>query len=67
MAAEFKDWFTPYDHMGEDISFCQRAIALGHDIWVDPTVQCGHVGQIIVTEKFYDAYKLAEANNESKS
>lgn len=67
MAAEYKDWFTPYDHMGEDLSFCQRAIALGHDIWVDPSVQCGHVGQIIVTEQFYNAYKLAEANHESKS
>ena len=67
MAAEFKDWFTPYDRMGEDLSFCKRATELGHDIWVDPTVQCGHVGQIIVTDKFYNAYKTAEAQNESKS
>lgn len=63
MAAEFGDWFTPFNRMGEDLSFCQRVRDLGYDIWVDPTVQCGHVGQIIVTDKFYNAYKTAEANN----
>lgn len=63
MGAAYMDWFTPYDRMGEDISFCQRARKLGYDLWVDPNVQCGHIGQIIVTDKFYDAYKTAEANN----
>lgn len=63
MGAEFHDWFTPYNRMGEDLSFCDRTIKLGHDIWVDPSVQCGHVGQIVVTDQFYKAYKVAEANN----
>ncbi len=68
MAAEYSDWFTPYNRMGEDLSFCERTRNLGYDIWVDPSVQCGHVGQIIVTDKFYDAYRTAEANNvKSKS
>jgi len=59
MAAEYLDWFTPMNKLGEDLSFCQRATQLGYEIWVDPSVQCGHVGQVIVTDDFFDAYKNA--------
>ena len=59
MIAAKGDWFTPMYGMGEDLAFCMRANELGYDIWVDPTVKCGHVGNVIVTEEFYEAYKFA--------
>jgi len=68
MAAEFKDWFTPWGHMGEDLSFCKRARALGYKVWVDPTIKCGHVGNVVITEGFFNAYRTAEEMKiESKS
>lgn len=60
MFAQYNDWFTPEGRAGEDVSFCMRATDMGFEIWVDPSVQCGHVGQVIVTKDFYDAYKMAE-------
>ena len=33
--------------MGEDIWFCMAAQDMGHDIWVDPSLQIGHLGEYI--------------------
>lgn len=46
-------WFEPYHSFGEDLSFCLRARELGHRIWCDSTIKCGHVGQLIVDESVY--------------
>jgi len=37
----------------EDVAFCQRAAAVGCPIWLDPSVKCGHIGQLTVTEAWY--------------
>lgn len=37
----------------EDVPFCQKALAVGCPIWIDPTVKCGHVGQPAITEAWY--------------
>lgn len=37
----------------EDVPFCQKASALGCPIYVDPTVKCGHIGQLAVSEPWY--------------
>ena len=50
------DLFTP-DGCGEDISFCNRARRCGYDIWLDPSIECGHVGTNVVNRGFYDAYR----------
>ena len=50
---------------GEDLSFCWRARECGYKVLLDPTVKCGHVGHIVVTEQFFNAY--GGAKNESKS
>ena len=50
-----KDWFSPINHYGEDLSFALRAKSLGYKIYCDSTIKCGHVGQVIVTE---DVYKV---------
>lgn len=57
--AHTASWFTPKWGLGEDLAFCKRAIAAGHDVWVDPAVKCGHVGHIIVNEEYYKAYREA--------
>lgn len=35
----------------EDVVFCDKARALGFEIWCDGTIKCGHVGMFIVTPK----------------
>lgn len=51
---EFGRPFSPNDYFGEDISFCQRATALGYQIYVDPTVKLGHVGYTVFNEEVYE-------------
>lgn len=50
-----QDWFTPFEGFGEDLAFCMRAGELGHKIYCDSTIKCGHVGQVIVDETIWDA------------
>jgi len=66
VAAKFKTWFEPVNGFGEDLAFCWRARQCGYDILLDPTISCGHVGQVVVNESFYKAYSEVQ-NNESKS
>lgn len=43
----------PFEHitgMGEDMSFCYKAITLGHKLYCDSTIKCGHVGTKVYTE-----------------
>ena len=67
MSIASKDWrwFEPLKGFGEDLSFCWRARECGYKILLDPSVKCGHVGNIVVTEQFFNAY--GGAKNESKS
>jgi hypothetical protein len=41
-----KEWnfFKMQANLGEDVMFCQRAIAAGHEVFVDTGLQCAHVG-----------------------
>ena len=50
VALNYQTWFNPVHNFGEDLAFCVRARELGHKIWCDPTISCGHVGQLIVNE-----------------
>ena len=51
--AKHGNCFAPIANNGEDIAFCWRARDCGHHIYCDPTAICGHIGHIIVDEKFY--------------
>lgn len=66
MAAEYQTWFDPMLKAGEDLAFCMRVHKLGHKIYCDPSVQCGHIGNIIVTSHFYESLK-GSGKDESKS
>lgn len=39
-------WFRYEKDLGEDIFFCRKAQENGIEIFVDPTVKAGHVGQV---------------------
>lgn len=43
--------------MGEDIYFCWKAQQSGFEVWCDPTVDIGHVGEYVYTKADYDAYQ----------
>jgi GT2 family glycosyltransferase len=38
----------------EDVPFCQKAAALGYPILVDPSVKCGHIGQLVISQPWYE-------------
>ena len=54
---KFGPAFTPYAWAGEDISFCHRVNQLGHPIWCDSRVTCGHIGTFVYTEDTYKAMR----------
>jgi len=43
-----------YTTITEDVYFCQQAAAVGCPIWLDPTIDCGHVSQQPITSAWYD-------------
>ena len=48
--------FDPLEGFGEDVSFCWRARQCGYEIWCDSEIELGHVGSMIVTREFFEAY-----------
>ena len=47
--------FAPFPWAGEDISFCYRANRLGHKIYCDSRISCGHIGSFVYSA---DTYKV---------
>ena len=50
---KFQNAFLPFPWAGEDISFCYRVKLLGHNIWCDPSISCGHIGQYTYNEQTF--------------
>jgi hypothetical protein len=43
--------------LGEDIWFCIQAQGAGYDVWIDPLVEVGHLGdKVVITGKTYQDY-----------
>ena len=55
--------FDPLPGMGEDVSFCWRARQCGYDIWCDSSIELGHVGNIVVTRKFFEAFQEGQEHD----
>lgn len=55
-----KPWFgfgkLHGEEMGEDVYFCWKAHQHKVEVWCDPTIELGHVGEYVYTKKDYDAY-----------
>lgn len=63
VADRYHELFAPIPGYGEDLSFCIRARGCGYDIWVDPTIEVGHKGSIIVDKKWSKAYQKLKTMN----
>lgn len=50
-------WFAPMANVGEDCAFCIRAREEGYRIFIDPSIELGHMGYAAVTRGFYEATK----------
>jgi len=57
--------FHPNRYLGEDLAYCLRARALGHEVWCDTSVRVGHIGTTIITENDYRWWKEASLSEES--
>lgn len=49
--------FHPMQNGGEDVAFCVRARDCGYKIMCDPTIVCGHVGNVVITDTLYKQYR----------
>lgn len=45
--------FHPLNAGGEDISFCWRARQCDYKIMCDPSIVCGHIGNMIITDTLF--------------
>ena len=52
--------FSPAIGFAEDLSFCPRVRAIGEKIYLDPSVQAGHVGISVVDESTWLSGKKQE-------
>ena len=50
-------WFSPLANVGEDCAFCMRARKYGYKIFIDPSIEFGHMGYAAVTRGFYEVTK----------
>lgn len=59
-----KPWFFPFEEFGEDLSFCIRARSQGFKIFLDTSIQVGHLGTFEVNYKhFKNEYDLWQKTN----
>lgn len=66
VAAKFEGrMFDPLEGFGEDVSFCWRARQCGYDIWCDSSIEMGHVGNIIVTRGYFEAFNDIKGDNDA--
>lgn len=43
--------------IGEDLYFCRKVNEKGFEVWCDPTIDLGHIGDYRYDRKDYDAYQ----------
>lgn len=54
--------FLPMASFGEDLAFCKRAKALGHRIYAEPSVVCGHIGHVAIYPEDHERWKESISN-----
>jgi len=53
--------------IGEDIGFCQDLKAAGYDIYVDTSVEIGHLSTMVITETTHKLYKAMKSTQAKES
>lgn len=61
-----KPYFFPKNGLGEDLSFCIKLKESGIDMFVDTTLQFGHLAQIPIMESHFKAYYEANKHKNEK-
>lgn len=61
LSQHFQDvrWYELSFGTGEDVHFFERCRQVGIEVWVDPTVRCGHVGDRTVTAEDWERSREA--------
>lgn len=54
---KFGNMFAPIGNNGEDVAFCWRARQCGYHIYCDPAIVFGHIGNMVIDDKFFKAYR----------
>lgn len=52
--------FFPFSGLGEDFAFCTRVRMLGHRIWCDSSIKCGHAGTAVFDEEVFRSAAKSE-------
>ena len=52
--------------ISEDVPFCERVRAAGFQIYLDPSIQCGHLFTAIADEQYWQRYQQVLAATEAK-
>lgn len=52
-------WFDKLPGLGEDFSFCVRAIEKGFKVFVDTQLKLGHIGKLVVDAQFAERNRTA--------
>ena len=66
-----RDWFEyqndedGWPRVSEDVPFCLKAAETGVDIWMDPTIKCGHITTQVIDHRFH--FRYLESMKESKN
>jgi len=66
-------WFRFQKHpdtklvIGEDVGLCQDLKAAGYKIFVDTSIEIGHLSTMVVNQATYDLYKEMKATKERKA
>lgn len=54
-----------YEYLSEDFAFCHRAKDCGFDIWIDPSIRLGHVGNYVYTLEDMKRLETSKINDEN--
>ena len=63
---EYRNDDDGWPRVTEDVPFCQKAKAAGFNIYLDPTVKCGHIATIQTDEEWHKRWQRNQREIEKK-
>ena len=61
-----RTWFFPYPGVGEDLSFCLRARKAKHKMYVDLSINVGHISTVPITKEYFEIARDEHIKNNPK-
>jgi hypothetical protein len=55
-------WFDVTEDEGEDVAFCRRCHDASVGCFVDPTLKCGHVADVVITQEHYERHTKGDVS-----